>query len=90
MNSVLCLKCGERLISKGPREQCLCENRTMCEGGDKYQFVGGRDLALVAVWNDVHEVYVPTTEQYKQGFRVPNIPNSTFKPLTPTIKGKIL
>lgn len=70
MNSVLCLKCGERLISKGPRQQCLCENETMCEGGDNYQYVGGKDLSNVAVWNDIHEKYVPIAERYKHGLHV--------------------
>ncbi len=48
-NSVICLACGETLISRYRHDYktCSCENETMVDGGLDYQRLGGKDLNLV-------------------------------------------
>lgn len=48
-NSVICLSCGETLISRFRHDYktCSCENQTMVDGGLDYQRFGGKNLDLV-------------------------------------------
>jgi|SRR6187402_2761982 len=48
-NSVVCLQCGEQLISRHIHDYrvCGCENGTMCDGGNSYERHGGQNLDLV-------------------------------------------
>lgn len=48
-NSVICLNCGEQLISRHVHDYktCTCENETMVDGGLDYIRFGGKDLNLV-------------------------------------------
>jgi len=48
-NSVICLNCGEQLISRHVHDYktCTCENETMVDGGLEYARFGGKDLNLV-------------------------------------------
>lgn len=48
-NSVICLNCGEQLISRHTHDYktCTCENETMVDGGLDYVRFGGKDLNLV-------------------------------------------
>ena len=48
-NSVVCLLCGEHLVSRHRHnfQQCSCENETMCDGGYDYQRWGGKDLEAI-------------------------------------------
>lgn len=45
-NSVICLECGEKLISRHRHDfqQCSCSNETFVDGGLSYVRVGGKDL----------------------------------------------
>lgn len=45
-NSVICLECGEKLISRYRHDfqQCSCSNETFVDGGLSYIRVGGKDL----------------------------------------------
>lgn len=45
-NSVICLECGEKLISRHRHDfqSCSCENETYVDGGLDYIRVGGKDL----------------------------------------------
>ena len=45
-NSVICLECGEKLISRHRHDfqRCSCENKTYVDGGLDYIRVGGKDL----------------------------------------------
>lgn len=47
-NSVICLNCGEQLISRHTHDYktCTCENETMVDGGLDYVRFGGKDLNL--------------------------------------------
>ena len=49
LNSVICLSCGEQLVSRHTHDYktCSCENGTMVDGGLSYQRYGGKDLELV-------------------------------------------
>jgi len=48
-NSVVCLQCGEQLVSRHIHDYrvCGCENGTMCDGGSNYERHGGKNLDLV-------------------------------------------
>lgn len=48
-NSVVCLSCGETLISRYTHDykMCTCENKTFVDGGLDYQRSGGKNLDLV-------------------------------------------
>lgn len=55
MNIVKCLNCYVVLESrfKHDFQQCECDNKTFCDGGNAYQRVGGKDL------NKVEIIYTP-------------------------------
>lgn len=48
-NSVICLACGDRLVSYYHYDYvtCNCSNKTSCDGGLSYERCGGKDLELV-------------------------------------------
>lgn len=48
-NSVICLACGDKLISYHHHDYvtCNCSNQTSCDGGLSYERFGGKDLELV-------------------------------------------
>ena len=48
-NSVICLFCGETLVSRYRHDfkTCSCENKTFVDGGNEYQRSGGKDLNLI-------------------------------------------
>lgn len=48
-NSVICLLCGETLVSRHRHDYktCSCENATMVDGGNEYQRYGGKDINMV-------------------------------------------
>lgn len=48
-NSVICLSCGEQLISRHRHHfvKCSCSNETYNDGGLSYQRFGGKDLSLI-------------------------------------------
>lgn len=52
-NSVICLACGEKLVSNHRHDfvSCKCENETFCDGGVDYQRFGGKDLSLIKTDN---------------------------------------
>ena len=75
-NSVVCLFCGEHLVSRHRHDfqQCSCENETMCDGGYDYQRWGGKDLGAIqsfCIYDDEpHEVirfYVERGSRGKNG-----------------------
>ncbi len=50
-NSVMCLQCGETLVSvhRWDFVQCHCSNQTFTDGGDDYQRYGGVDMGKIEV-----------------------------------------
>lgn len=48
-NSVVCLICGEHLVSRHRHDfqQCSCENGSFTDGGYDYQRWGGKDLEAI-------------------------------------------
>lgn len=48
-NSVVCLLCGEHLVSRHRHDfqQCSCENGSFVDGGYDYHRLGGKNLELV-------------------------------------------
>jgi len=48
-NSVICLECGEQLISRHRHDykSCSCENQVFNDGGLDYQRFGGKNLDLI-------------------------------------------
>jgi hypothetical protein len=50
-SSVICLECGEVLVSRHRHDYktCSCEQETMIDGGLEYIRYGGRDLAKVQI-----------------------------------------
>lgn len=61
-NSVVCLLCGEHLVSRHRHDfqQCSCENGSFTDGGYAYQRWGGKDLEAIqshCIYDDEpHEV----------------------------------
>jgi hypothetical protein len=52
-NSVICLSCGEKLVSNHRHDfvKCDCDNGTYCAGGLDYQLYGGKKLELIVTDN---------------------------------------
>lgn len=48
-NSVICLACGEKLVSNHQHDyvSCNCNNGTFCDGGVSYQRFGGKNMDLI-------------------------------------------
>ena len=61
-NSVVCLICGEHLVSRHRHDfqRCSCENGAVCDGGLEYERFGAKDLEAIqsfCVYDDEpHEV----------------------------------
>jgi len=72
-NSVICLNCGEQLISRHRHDykECSCENKTMVDGGYDYERFGGKDLELVQSFviysDDPHETIRRYVERGSRG-----------------------
>ena len=55
MGKVKCLACGEILESKSVHDfqACSCPQHTFVDGGDEYTRIGGQDLDMIEVLEEV-------------------------------------
>lgn len=64
MGKVKCLKCNKILESKYRHDfvSCKCDNETFVDGGNSYLRIGGKDLTMIAIFNDINDEWILSYE----------------------------